>query len=104
MKYIKTYENNENNLWMVIQISNTFPQAETYFFDDEKSAENYFIMLVNDNASDNDYEYDILTIEDAEKYILENECYISYQKVVSQGTYELPEEFIIARNSRKFNL
>jgi hypothetical protein len=108
MKYLKTYENKNDELWVVTQISTIGPDDYSLeIFDDKESAENYFVDLVNDKvkqelkSSDQDY---VFTVEDAEKIKCELSYRIEYGKYINNGKYELPESLKIGRDAKKYNL
>lgn len=117
MKYLKTFENKNDELWVVYQLSTMGPQLESLdIFDDEQSAVNYFIDLVNDLARENAYQNGditreeadetdyIFTVEDANEYLDNSGEQVHYTRYYNNGTYELPENLKIGRDSKKYNL
>lgn len=100
MKYLKTYENNNETFWVYIELSTTFPEVkDTQIFYDKESAENYFITQMNEISDKNIY-----TVEEAEEYVSDNEISVIYYKVECKGKFELSEEFKRERDSKKYNL
>lgn len=118
MKYLKTYENENKEYWILVNIPQTgVGDATTELYDDMQSAQNAFIVLVNNLAKDDAYsnykyqgakynEYDnyIFTVEEAENYASENTYNVYYTKIYNQGKFELPEELKIGKAKRGYNL
>lgn len=117
MKYLKKFENNNQVSWCVINVPQTgIGDVQIELFDDEQSAENYFIVLVNELAKEESYsqdkitekEYDevnyIFTLEDAEDWLSFHDYNIDYKKIINNGNYELPEALKLGADSRKYNL
>jgi hypothetical protein len=111
MKYLKIYENKNDELWIVTQISTIGPDDYSLvIFDDKESAENYFVYLVNyhvknDIHSDDEEDIDyVFTVEDAKKIKGQLSYSIEYNKYINEGKYELPESLKIGRDAKKYNL
>lgn len=108
MKHLKLYENVNNIIWVITKNSTLTPDdVEIFLFDDKKSAENYFITLVNDMAIEDNYEDKtknyIFTLEDALNYNSDNYRFdLFYSKIL--GNFDLPEELKLGANTKKFNL
>jgi hypothetical protein len=114
MKYLNLFEKLKEELWIVIVDYTDSPEDNAqFFYDDRESAENFIIVTLNDfiqfsanrigrELKDDDI---ILTIEEAEEWFDNNwQLKLSYYKVHSNGTFELPEKYILAREARKYNL
>jgi hypothetical protein len=100
MKYLKTYENNNETFWVYTEISSQTPQVlDIQLFSDKESAENYFITKMNSLS-----ETPIYTLEDADEFRYDNEMCVEYNEVINKGRFELPEEFKLERDSKKYNL
>jgi len=115
MKYIKTYENVGEQLWIVIYdnfdfIGHNFQKL----FNDKESAENFFIAFANEkkyddytrkkrNFDENDY---LLSVEDTYKW-LGSEIHgfdIKYESIEVLGKFELSDDIKRLRNVKKYNL
>ena len=108
MKHLKIYENNNNELWVVFEISNLTPDDFSLeIFDDKESAENYFVEIVNYKVQQEIYDYDkdyVFTVEQAKKAQEELTYNIRYGKYRNNGKYKLPERLKIGRDTNKYNL
>jgi len=113
MKHIKTFENNNQSLWMYINIPTENPDIyEVVLLKDKESAEDYFIFAVNeiafsDGYYDDDHNYDkiyVSTLDEAKSYVDENEYNIHISTIGQPFKYYLPEEIEIAKNTKKYNL
>ena len=114
MKHLKTYENKNNYVWVLTNISTTTPELiDVEVFEDEESVKNFFIELVNEVAKDDmryelDPKYDggeiIFTLEDAIKYCDEHGYIIEYHRVIKRSKYDLQEELKIGGDAKKYNI
>lgn len=111
LKYLKLFESAGDIKWIVINIPSDDPiDYMISIYDDEESAKNSFINIVNDVAMSNkyddykDYVDIIFTVEDAEEYVRLNGYMIEYKSIIIESKYELPENLKIGANSKKYNL
>jgi len=110
MKHLKLFENNNNHMWCVIHIEREDPynNHSIFTFDDEESARNYFIVYMNDlkKQVDDDKEL-ILTVEDAERWLEEendDNDYVECRPINYEGKFELPQDLKDALQAKKYNL
>lgn len=114
MKYLKTYENNSNQVWVVIYTS--WEDAMSNFvkvFKDYESADNYFFTYLNERKENSihfnekrdmrDDEY-ILTDEDADEFIQEEYSFDLVIESKEIEIYELPEKIKMLKDTKKYNL
>lgn len=115
MKHIKLFENKGDVFYIVIcQHLNDSSSNWQVLFDDEESAENFYIDTVNDFLRETFYlkssriteTYFILTFDDAVEWMTENEYDVKLHcdRVENKGTYELSKEVRLARDTKKYNL
>jgi hypothetical protein len=109
MKHIKLYEKKNQELWVVINVPQTgIGDVTIDIFDDQISAENCYIVTVNELAKSNENDPDtIFTLENAETWLTsgDNQDYnIEYKKVYNNGTYKLPKKLKLGRELNKYNL
>jgi hypothetical protein len=115
MKHLKIYEN-KGDVFYIVMYEDMADASSNWqvMFEDEESAENYYVETVNDFVRDKFYmkkkkftENDfILTFEDSVEWMDENEydSKLYCNRIESRGTHELPYNIKIAREAKKYNL
>jgi len=105
MKHLKLFEKKGDIFWIVIYENYENVSVNTQnLFDDEESAINYYIELVNKLNDDND---DIIaTKDDADAWVDENcdSFYVQYKEIISKGKYKLSKRLRMAHDIKKYNL
>jgi hypothetical protein len=114
MKYLKQFESNEDELWLVVfEDPDSASDSHQNLFHEEESAKNFYLKLINDEIEkklafrniDLTAENMVLTIEEADEWMDENtNCRIYFYKTIVQPKFELPENIKYARETRKYNL
>lgn len=114
MKYLELFEAKNEKFWIVVyEALDNAEASHVDLFDDEKSAENCYLELINDekerqfeNANQRFLESDIIIdVDDAkewkETYVFDSRIY--YHQIINQGKYKLPEYIEEERKARKYN-
>ena len=115
MKYLKKYENdNQNEFWLVaVEFANE-PEANYHeLFKDRESSDNFIIVKVNEFRQETAERKDeiftnndiFLTIEEAEDWLDENwDMRIYSYKIECCDKFELPKEYKLLMDTRKYNI
>jgi hypothetical protein len=111
LKHLKLFESVGDIKWIVIIIPFDYPNDYMVsMYNDEESAKNSFINIVNDIAMSDtygihgDYIDIIFTVEDAEEYVRSKGYIVEYKSITIENKYELPENLKIGADSKKYNL
>ena len=113
MKHLKTFENSSNVYYIFFyQMLDDPIHCQFELFDNRESAENYYIVYINDLAKNEIWEEKgkeentIFTVEDATEWARENlyNYIINIYAVNSRSLYELPKNLKIGKDARKYNL
>ena len=116
MKYLKKlFEKENDKYWIVIYADLKYGEiSHEDLFDDEESAKNLFLTLVNDEKermfefADKEFTQSDVIINSivAEKWVEENvsDVRISYSAILVQGKYDLPDKIKIVMNANKFKI
>ena len=116
MKYLKKLFEKENEKYWIVVIENLKDSDGSIqeLFDDEESAENYFIEIVNDEKErkfeflGKDFTLNDIFIDrtKAEDWLKENvfDLRIYYYGIHVQGKCEESERVKLAKQTRKFNI
>jgi len=116
MKHLKLFENKKDILGFFYYID-TEDFNNNYFkiFDDYQSAQNFYIIWINDEKEANIQRKEnrelrddeiLLTFEEAEEYARDNlyTLDINCTGIKNSGTYDLPEHFKMLKDTRKYNM
>lgn len=114
MKHLRLFENRGDEFYIVVyEYLEDASGNYVALFDDAKSAENYYIEVINDLKKDkfirkkkNWNDGDIITsVQEAEDFLDDNWEYKVHTELIrNKGKYELPEEIQRARDAKKYNL
>ena len=112
MKHLKIFENKSQELWIVVFVDlNDHENTTERLFDNLESAENFFIVFVNDIIK---YSYSsskrgqkiVTTVQEAEEWLGEygSDYYAYYKSITIESEFKLPEKIFILRDTKKYNL
>lgn len=114
MKHLKLFEN-KNKLWIVVfeDLQDATNSYQT-LFNDQESAENFYIETVNsfiedDFIKDNKemLDSDLITDIEEAKFWVKDNCYdnrLNYHDLAVNYNYKLSERTILARDAKKYNI
>jgi hypothetical protein len=114
MKHIKTYENKDKPFWVVMYIDFTTNEIQVDIFENQESAENYFLYLSNEEKKSYLRRKNLIfgskdllvNMIEAKEWLIDNafdyNIYFKEEKSISQ--FKLPQEIEIEREARKYNL